>query len=255
MKKITKILSLVLVFSMIALVLASCGTTPEQRVMAAMAKMAAAKQSDSTATMKMKMDMGGMTVEVPATMEMKSDETDPENPIVYTSIKMNVMGQNMDTVSFYTNGYLYTESMGVKVKVKMSYEEMAAKIAEDGSFDFASIFEAKKDAIDESFAITENEDGTLTVKMTVTKEQFNSELSEFTNSIAGEEGVVEISDTVFEFTVDENNNISALKAVMAITLTIEGESATVSYDLDFKFNEVGEDFAITLPTDLDSYIG
>ena len=113
MKKLTKIISLILAFAMVALVLASCGATPEQRVATAMAKMATAKKTDCTANVTVKFDMGGMSMEMPMEMVMKTDVTDAEKPVVYSEVKMTMMGQKTETTTFYKDGYLYTNVDGV----------------------------------------------------------------------------------------------------------------------------------------------
>ncbi len=254
MKKITKILSLVLVFAMLTLAFASCGTTAEDKVAAAMAKMASAKKTDCTAIINVEMDMGGMKIEMPMNMVMKTDTTDATKPVVYAEVSMTLMGETVKTTSFYKDGYLYTEASGQKVKMAMSYEEMME--GSDTGIDTAKIFEAKKDSIDESFVITENDDGSITVKMTVTKAEFASDLADFSEELAeslGDNGGVEISDTVFEFTVDKDCNVSALKATMNIDMTIQGQKVAVAYEMDFTYRPAGEDFEITLPTDLGSY--
>jgi hypothetical protein len=254
MKKLTKILSLVLVFAMLALAFASCGVTAEEKVAAAMAKMATAKKTDCTASVTIKMDMGGVKVEMPMTMVMKTDLSDAANPIVYTEMSMTVFGETTETTTFYKDGYFYTEAYGQKVKVAMSYEEMMED--NEMGIDTSEIFASKKDKVDESFVITENEDGTITVKMTVTKAEFASLLPDFSESMGsliGEDGNVEINDTVFEFKIDKDGNVTDLNTNMGLSMTVEGVKATVDYDMDFTYNTVGEDFEITLPSDLDKY--
>lgn len=254
MKKFTRILSLVLVFAMLALTLSSCAVTAKDRVAAAMFKMVTAKKSDCTATVNIKMNVGGIKTEMPSTIVIKSDKSNAQNPVVYMDMSMKVFGQTSKTSMYYKDGYLYTNADGSKTKVQMSYENMMKDAS--GVIDITSIFNAKNGAIDDSFVITENEDGTISVKMTVTKEDFASTLSGVTDALAGslgEGGKIEISDTVFEFTVDSGNNISAVKASMDMKMNISGQQTDVSYNMEFKYNPVGMDFYIPAPTDLDSY--
>ena len=254
MKKIKRILSLVLVFAMLALALTSCTVTAEDRVAAAMLKMAMAKKSDCTANINVKMSVGGITTDMPMTMVLKSDETNAQNPVVYMEMSMSIFGQTAKTTMFYKDGYLYTDAYGSKTKVQMNYEDVMNDAA--GAADITSIFDMKKDAIDDSFVITENDDGTLSVKMTITKEEFAGELASFTEQISSSVGNgsdLEMSDTVFEFTIDKNNNVSTVKATLAMKMTIEGQKTDISYVMDFKYNVVGADFVVPTPTDLSSY--
>ena len=254
MKKITRILSLVLVFAMLALALSSCTVTAQDRVAAAMLKMVTAKKSDCTANVNIQMNVGGIKTEMPSTVVIKSDKSNAQSPVVYMEMSMKVFGQTTKTSTYYKDGYLYTSANGSKTKVQMSYEDMMKDAS--GVIDITSIFNAKNGAIDDSFVITENEDGTISVKMTITKEEFASKLANVTDSLAGslgEVGSIELSDTVFEFTVDSTNTISTVKASMAMKMAVSGKQTDISYNMEFKYNPVGMDFYIPAPTDLDSY--
>lgn len=256
MRKITKILSLVLVFAMLTLALASCSATAEERVMAAMAKMAVAKKTDCTAIMETETTIAGMSYSIPVTMAMKLDASNAESPMaqIETSVVNPLTGQATVTTMFYKDGYLYTNAGDYKTKVKVSFEDM---VSSNTGLDMQAIFEEKKDAIDDSFEITENEDGSLTVKMTVTKSEFATDLEDFANEIAGSLGegqAVEISDTVFEFTIDKGNNITELKTAITVSILAGGQvisSNTTKFTN--KYNAIGADFGITFPTDLDTY--
>ena len=253
MKKITRILSLVLVFAMLALAFSSCTVTAEDRVAAAMLKMITAKKSDCTANINIKMNVGGIKTEMPSTVVIKSDKSNAQSPVVYMEMSMKLFGQTTKTSTYYKDGYLYTNADGSKTKVQMSYDEVMKNAAD---IDITAIFNAKDSKVDESFVITENEDGTISVKMTVTKEEFESKLADFSNALEGSIGSVgniELSDTVFEFTVDSGNNISTVKASMAMKMVVSGQQTDVSYDMEFKYNPVGMNFYIPAPTDLDSY--
>lgn len=255
MKNIKRIISLALALIMLALALASCTATAGDRVAAAMLKMVIAKKTDCTASLNVTISSAGETTVLPINAVIKKDSSSAYNPRVYMEISMGLGGANVKTTAYYKDGYLYKETYGLKTKTQMSYEEMEKAFA--NVVDVTSVFGAKKDSIDESFVITENSDGTLTVKMTVTKQEFAEKLAEFSTELAsglGEDGAVEISDTVFEFTIDSANNISSVKASMGIKITSGGHTTDVTYDMDFRYNPIGDDFKVPEPTNIGSYI-
>ena len=255
MKKLTKILSLVLVFAMLTLAFASCMPTDEERVAAAMAKMALAKKADYTVDMAVTVSVGGTTQEVPMTMVMKTDLSDAENPVFYMEMSQKSGNVTTNMITFYKDGYVYVNASGQKFKTQMSYEEM---MKDSGSgFDMTEIFEEKKDSVDESFEITKNADGTLHVEMTITKEEFASVFTGFTDQVTGSlgaNGTVEVSDTIFQIEIDKENNVTEAKTIMNMELTVNGQKATASCNIKFKYNPVGADFVVPIPTDLSSYI-
>ena len=257
MKKLTRILSLVLVFAMLALTLSSCGATPEERVAEAMAKMALAKKADCTVDVNMEFTVAGTTQEIPMTMVMKTDMTDENNPVWYMEVSTKEGNTTTTVTMFFKDGYAYTETSGQKIKVEMSYDDI--KESANSGFDMTDIFEAKKDGVDESMTITKNDDGTLSVEMKITKAEFAEDFTEFTEQFTSSLGAiiknakVEVADTIFQLTVDKDNNITKLMTVMKIDITYQGQTIKYSYDMDFTYRPTGEDFEVPLPSDLSEY--
>lgn len=255
MKNITRVICLVLVIAMAALACVSCGMTVEERVAEAITKLSAQKKLDIEGTMTIKMDMGGMKIEMPVTLNSKTDMTDEANPAVYMLMSMSMMGESMEVEMLYKDGWLYASAYGEKVKSEVTYDEMMEDSAA-ATPDFSALLAEKKDALEEGVEITENEDGTLLVKMTFTKEEFGDELAkligDFSEGVIGE-GELSIGDTVFEVAIDADNNITNIKTSMSVTVTVEGQTVEAVYDIDFKYNAIGDDFAINVPADADEY--
>jgi len=250
MKNITRTISLVLASLMLALCLASCSATDSDRVSAAMLKMIIAKKTDCTASLNVSISAGDKTTELPMSVVIKKDCSSAYDPLVY----MELSGTGIRTKAYYKGGYLYCDTYGVKTKAQMSYEEMKRSFANVA--DITAVFDAKQKNIDESFVITANDDGTLTVKMTVTAQEFAEKLADFSAELAsglGKDGTVEVSDTVFEFTVDKTNSISSVKADMDIKVTSYGKVTEISYSMDFRYNPIGEGFKVPEPTNLGAY--
>jgi hypothetical protein len=256
MKKFTKILSIALVFAMLALALVSCGATKEERVATAMAKMATATKVDYKADVKYKMTMDSQEVDTAMSMVVKSDLSDKENPVLYMLIEASQGGTKATQKMYYTDGYVYTDVAGRKFKAQMSYDKMMEE--NETSLDFTDIFTSKKDSIDESIAIKDNGDGTLAVEMIVTKEEFAGDFSDMVKDIVDSYGLsgmtIEVSDTMFQFTIDANNNITRMMAVMNMSFKYQGMEIKLRYDMDFQYNPVGENFEVPTPEDPFDYI-
>ena len=258
MKKIVRIMSLTLVFAMVVLCCVSCGSTPEERLAEAIAKLADAEKVDYSATVNMFISANGTEMSVPMQITAKADVTDKSNPIAYTNMSMSMAGESMDMKMFYIDGYVYyaATSQGVtqKYKVAMSYDEM---MEDEGGLDLVSLIEAKKDDLTNGVEITENYDRTLTVKMIFAKADFADELEDIVGDLSeslGFGGSIEVSDTVVEITVDADNNITSVKTSMNIDMNFMGNTASAKYDMEFTYNEVNDSFTIELPTDLDKYV-
>lgn len=100
MKKTLRIISLLIVISMMLFAFASCGKTPaSERIETAMKKMSDSKIVDSDTTMKMVMSMQGMTIEVPMTMKIKGDMRDEKAPALSVDMEMSIMGEKWKSAS------------------------------------------------------------------------------------------------------------------------------------------------------------
>ena len=221
-----------------------------------MAKMVAAKKLNYTANINYKITIGSQEQEVEMTMVTKSDISDEANPLLYMLLETSYGGTKASQNVYYTDGYVYTEVSGQKYKTKMSFEEMMED-SETG-FDFTDIFTAKKDSVDENFAIKDNGDGTLGVEMIVTKEEFENDFSETLKKMLeayGLSGVtVEISDTMFQLTIDAGNNITRMMTIMNMSVKYQGQEIKFRYDIDFQYNPVDGAFEVPVPADPFDYI-
>ena len=256
MKKFTKILSLALVLAMLMGAFASCGISKEERVAAAMAKMASAEKADYTANVKYKMTLESQEQEIAMYMVVKSDLSDKENPAFYMLLEASQGGTKATQKMYYADGYVYTDVSGQKYKAQMSYDKMMED--NETGFDFTDIFTSKKDNIDESVVIKDNGDGTLAVEIIVTKEEFSGDFSDMVKNLLDSYGLsgitVDVSDTMFQFTIDANNNITRMMTIMNMSFKYQGMEVTLRYDMDFRYNPIGENFEVPVPEDPFDYI-
>ena len=123
--------------------------------------------------------------------------------------------------------------------------------------DIVALLKGKVDSLDEGVTITENEDGSLAVKVLLTAEEFADEFEElvgdFSESMTGASSDLNFKDTTMELVVDKDNNITNIKFGMDLDVTIEGQAAKTVYNFEFIFNPIGENFTVEGPADLDEY--
>ena len=98
MKKIIAlVLSVLLVASMLAFT--SCGKEPTayELISAAAEKSSALKDIELEQTVNMKMDMMGMSMDVPIKMTMKGKNIDSDDAIYYSLVNTTMMGMSVDS--------------------------------------------------------------------------------------------------------------------------------------------------------------
>lgn len=252
MKTTTKIISIVLSFVMVMLLCCSCGkATPEERFQTAIDNAQALKKSDVDVTINATITSAGVTMDMPMTMSMKSDVTDENNPVIAMDMTISMTGMQIAMNYYYKDGYAYTSVMGEKVKTAMSYDEMM----EENSTGVENIFALEEDML-KSAEITENDDGTLSVKMNLDGTDYKDTiLSMVDESIADVFGGGEITldDSVIEMTIGKDDNVEKISMTVVMKMTVEGVETSVSYAMEFVYNEIGDDFEVELPADLDTY--
>lgn len=258
MKKTLRIISLLIVISMMLFAFASCGKAPaSERIETAMKKMSDSKVVDSDTTMKMVMSMQGMTIEVPMTMKIKSDMRDEKAPAMSVDMEMSIMGETMKVGICYVDGTAYLDMMGSKIKTDATDSELgdifgSAGVDADAStelfFDSEMINKAE---------ITEEKDGSFTAKVTIDGKEYKDDIMEEIGSIVdslGDAGDIEIGDAVVvTIGVDKDDNVVSYSMKINLKMNIEGVSTDATVDVDMKFNVVGNDFKIEAPADADSY--
>ena len=85
------------------------------------------------------------------------------------------------------------------------------------------------------------------------KDAIMEEIGSLVDSI-GEEGDIEIGDTVVVIGVDKDDNVVSYSMKINLKMNIEGIATDATVDMDMKFNAVGDDFKIGAPADAASYI-
>lgn len=270
MKKISVILVATLIFVSV-FSFSSCNESLTEKLTAfgvysnAMAKQKALDSFEADMTVNMDMDISIMDTyieRVSLTYNMKAANLKGTAPVASADMTMSVMGMNAG-VNIYTDGsYTYIDSMGVKMKLDPDSEEAEDYNVLDSVGDLAADF---TEDFFESAEFSVNEDGTKTIKMTLTQEHLEKYLPDIIKNVAdSQENVdlenVSISDVQYEAVIAENGYFSKINLVFDMEIEIDalgtGDpytlTAQVEYSIDYK--NPGAEVTVTAPEDLDEYI-
>lgn len=174
-----------------------------------------------------------------------------------------ILGQTIDTDSYYDNNYLYLSMAGQKIKEKMDLSTF--KKSEN-----QSILSSNLDEKDFDTATITQADGSSTIDVTLSDEDaqkiFDSAASSILSKLQdGDSLKFQYSNVTFEITVNPDGYVKTINANCTITMsgaigtTSTGSSSasdsTMKMDMKISssFNNPGQDVTVTPPSDLSEY--
>ena len=177
--------------------------------------------------------------------EIIRSETDIDMAMTMT---MDMMGMSMETTGYYKDGYMYTSMSGMNAKMAMGIDEALAS-ANIQQMEFG------EDAVT-SAEVTDVTDGKkLTFDIDPTK--LGEILDSLTESVAGQVGMdgmdMQIGNMHYEMVVDKDNYMKSAVITMALSMAIEGQEISLSYNIAMNNMEYNQITEITFPADLDTY--
>lgn len=179
--------------------------------------------------------------------KVKKDDTNFDMEL---NINTDSMGTPMDIHGYYTDGYLYAELMGQKIKQKLSLEEALSQAKTKG-FDFP------KEAVKSSEI--KDVDGQTQLLITLDPEATKSIMAEYLQE-AGAEGLgltedsIAISEASIDAKLDKDSNFINNNVKFKGSITIDTETADLDLDMKTEILSMGESVTVDLPQDLDTYI-
>lgn len=248
-----KLTAVLLALSMVCL--AACGKklTPEEVLKKATKKQQAMTNMDADCTMSVSMELAGQSVDYDADLHIKASGLNSEDLKMAMQMDASIMGQDMSANTYYTDGYYYTETMGEKMKMAMDIGEMTETLKQNSAFT-----EIPADAYKSLEMTTEGNNQIISFvadgsKMT---ELVNSVMGSMMSGMTGDTDSSDmgIGDVEGTLTVDKDFNVieETIKG-MSMKMTIEGMEMNASVDMDMVINNPGQEVAVDLPDDLDSY--
>lgn len=153
------------------------------------------------------------------------------------SVKGKGEGQSIKGDIYYSNGFMYINSDGMKIKQAVDYEEFLEGITGMGS-----------DAIIDIQGVIEylEMDNTGSIKVYLDKGETESKVKVEVNNFSVE-GVKVNGEYYYVF--DANGNLIACKIDVSVTISYQGYNSSMSVYMVVK----AYDGKVSLPSDLDSY--
>jgi hypothetical protein len=153
-----------------------------------------------------------------------------------------IAGESIAASAYYKDGVVYIKSDAGKVKMALPLNEALAQVQTSG-------IDIEADAIKEQSAdgdtITFTLDGG---KLLAAADTVLGNLK----SVLPTSGAYTLGDIVCTVTLDEKGALKDVKTVFSLDLILDGETATLAYDLTTSYTQVGG-VNITAPADLSSY--
>ncbi|MCC8123673.1 MAG: hypothetical protein LIO58_09055 [Oscillospiraceae bacterium] len=185
-----------------------------------------------------------ITMDFDIAMIMHSD-TDIEMMMGGTA---DYYGQSMDMNIYYKDGYMYTESQGVKVKTSVPIEEAMSS----ASLEALDITES---AIKSQEVTDVN--GDTQVTFVLDGPALGSVVDEMVESMTeslGSGSEVTLGDITYTALIGADGNIKNCVMDMAFDMSVAGETATATMSTSIEYTAFGDSVTIDVPADLDAYI-
>ncbi len=230
--------------------LAACGKkqpTTYELVSDALKNIKALDESDMDIDMDISVTVMGATVDTPVKMSVQSKGLTKGDPIAYVNMKMTVMGTDILMEMYTEDGYVYTSTMGQNFKTKAEEADMGYA---DSDMYEGVLQEIPREILETSAAVTENEDGSKTIEVEFTPEQFQKVYADLVGDMSEsmsesmEIKSLNISECKVSLTVDKDGYISVYDVafVLDMTVMVQGISTTAQMDLEMRcqYNDPGK---------------
>lgn len=257
MKKFKKILALTLALVMLFTLGGCKKKTPEEVLKAATAKLNKLKAVDMDGTIKMKMSStssNSSSFELKMGMKMKASGMTSKDMKMDMDITTAIAGQDMSAKAYYTDGYYYMNFNGQKQKQKMDVEAMEKQM-ENSTGQFNTSVDNYK-----NLKMTKK-DGNYVISFKFKEKALNDYINKMmgqmnSSGVAGSTtnyaDQVKFDSMSGTMTVNEDSEIVAQKINMVVSSKQEPK-ISIKMSADFKYNNIGKDVKITLPSDLNTY--
>ncbi|GLC78082.1 DUF6612 family protein [Lacrimispora brassicae] len=232
-----------------ALSLAACKAEKDPKVLydEASKKTSELASMDVISAINMQMTQGEDTTDIKMDLDMKMADINTENMRYLAKGTTSLMGQDLDILMYYENGYYYMDSMGQKIKYAMDLDAMMKQIKQ--STEGASVNSSYlKD-------VTAKKDGDNRVlTFTVDAEKMDAYVQDLMGQLGTNmEGVTyTIKEASGEATVNKEGYFTNSKIKMSLEMNAQDQTIAMVMDTDSTYNSPGQTVEVTAP-DLEGY--
>ena len=210
-------------------------------------------------TVKVKVEVEGSAIATNISGNVKSSgEGDARKAAVTGTMEM--LGQSVPMASYYADGFSYAETLGMKIKTPVSYEDFAG----EAGYSFADTDEMNETDF-KSAAVTE-ENGLTKIALPMSEALAKKLAGTAAESAAEGLGETKFTDFKAVFVIDAAGYLSEMTVDCTASVTMDlsdptgsgDESAaqqemTMVINMAMKYVNPGEEVTVTLPENLDEY--
>jgi len=200
-------------------------------------------------SMKMSMKLMGMSVDVPLDLEIKIKNAQSDMPTAYVDMNMSIMGMEQKMTMYSENGWGYYVMDGQEYKTYLGTED------DEYTSMANSLVESLPDNILDNQKVIKNSNGTRSVKVTLTKEQFGDIYADFVEEMyasmmggSSDISELEIDDIVITYTVASSGYLSKYEMSFNMGVNVQGINTTTTVKATMDYYEFDADkITITPP--------
>lgn len=201
---------------------------------------------DATLEVEMSMEIMGIEMNIPITADMKVKGMNSENPISFSTVSMSLLGTNV-TVDVYQEGdWAYLSMDGMQYKMNISEAESEY----DYTDDMKNMLQTLPEYLLEGIEFTENEDGSKTISVNISDEEFTELYDELLEDLSATSGVnpedLEVSDAVVSITI-KDGYVLEYDMEFTMAMTVEGVETDTDVAYKLTYNNPGQAVTITPP--------
>lgn len=210
-------------------------------------------------TMKVKVEADGSAIATNVSGNVQSSGKGDARKAAVTGT-MEMLGQSVPIASYYADGFSYAETLGMKVKTPVSYEDFAG----EAGYSFADTGEMNETDF-EGATVTE-ENGLTKIALPMSEALAEKLAGTAAESAAEGPGEMKFTDFKAVFVIDAAGYLSEMTVDCTASVTMDlsdptgsgDESAaqqemTMVINMTMKYVNPGEEVTVTLPENLDEY--
>lgn len=248
-----RIISIALAVCMLlsVMVLASCSETPASLVNGAMAKMATLTSVEAKMDAEIKMSMMGIDMSMPIDMHIVMDDIKSENPVGSVKAEMSFMGESV-AMDMYMDGqgWAYMTVAGENYKVNTETASAELPLSSDSVTDMITQF---PEELFEGAVIEKNDDGSKSVALVITAEQYAELFGEALDGLSESMGgAVSVKDVTLEITV-KGGYVVEYDIEFDMDMNVQGMTVSASMDMDIDYINPGKDAKATPPAGYENF--
>lgn len=250
MKKITSvILAVCMLLSVVAL--AGCSETPASLVNGAMAKMSDLTSLEAKMDAEIKMSMMGVDMSMPIDMHMIIEDAKSETPVSSVKAEMSFMGETV-AMDMYIDaqGWAYMTVDGESYKVNAAAAAEELPLSTDLATDMVTQF---PEEYFEGVEIVKDDDGSKSVTLVLTAEQYAELFGETLDSLTESMGAgITIKNVTLEISV-KGGYVVEYDIEFDLDMSVQGTTLAASMDVDIDYINPGKDAKVTPPAGYENF--